>query len=35
METLIFETWDTVQAALDDLRADGIDVLPLRRGGGN
>ncbi len=35
VETLVFETWDTVQAALDDLRADGVDVLPLRRGGGS
>lgn len=35
VETLVFETWDSVQAALDDLRADGIDVLPLRRGGGS
>ena len=34
VETLIFETWDTVQAALDDLRDEGIDVRPLRRGGG-
>jgi hypothetical protein len=34
VERLIFETWDTVQAALNDLRAAGIDVRPLRRGGG-
>ena len=35
VQTLIFETWDTVQAALDDLREQGIDVRPLRRGGGS
>jgi hypothetical protein len=34
VQTLVFETWDTVQAVLNDLRADGIDVLPLRPGGG-
>jgi len=34
VETLIFDTWDAVQAALTDLRNQGIDVQPLRPGGG-
>ena len=34
VETLVFDTWDTVQAALDELRDAGIDVEPLRPGGG-
>ena len=34
VETLIFDTWDAVQAALTELRNQGIDVQPLRPGGG-
>lgn len=34
VQTLIFDTWDTVNAALAALREEGIDVAPLRRGGG-
>jgi hypothetical protein len=34
VETLVFDTWDSVQAVLNDLRAEGIDVPPLRPGGG-
>lgn len=34
VETLIFDTWDVVQAVLTDLRDQGIDVQPLRPGGG-
>lgn len=34
VETLVFDTWDSVQAVLNDLRAEGIDVAPLRPGGG-
>lgn len=34
VERLIFDTWDAVQAALTDLRNQGIDVQPLRPGGG-
>ena len=34
VQSLIFDTWDTVNAALAALREEGIDVEPLRRGGG-
>jgi hypothetical protein len=34
VETLIFDTWDSVQAVLTELRNQGIDVQPLRPGGG-
>ncbi len=34
VQSLIFDTWDTVQAALAALRDEGIDVQPLRRHGG-
>ena len=34
VETLVFDTWDSVQAVLNDLRAAGIDVALLRPGGG-
>jgi len=34
VQSLIFDTWDTVNAALAALREEGIDVAPLRRGGG-
>ena len=34
VESLIFETWDAVNAALSDLREGGIAVPPLRPGGG-
>lgn len=34
VQTLVFDTWDRVQAALDALRDEGIDVQPLRRHGG-
>ena len=34
VESLIFDTWDSVQSVLTDLRGQGIDVEPLRPGGG-
>jgi hypothetical protein len=34
VQSLIFDTWDTVNAALAALRTEGIDVQPLRRHGG-
>lgn len=34
VQGLVFDTWDAVQAALDRLRNEGIDVEPLRPGGG-
>ena len=34
VESLIFDTWDAVQSILADLRSEGIDVEPLRPGGG-
>ena len=34
VERLIFDTWDSVQGVLTDLREQGIDVEPLRPGGG-
>jgi hypothetical protein len=34
VETLVFDTWDSVQAVLNDLRAEGIEVPLLRPGGG-
>jgi hypothetical protein len=34
VETLVFDTWDGVQNVLTELREAGIDVQPLRPGGG-
>ena len=34
VETLIFDTWDSVQDVLTELRDEGVDVEPLRPGGG-
>jgi hypothetical protein len=34
VETLVFETWDSVQNVLTELRNEGIEVEPLRPGGG-
>ena len=34
VETLIFDTWDSVQDVLTELRDEGVDVQPLRPGGG-
>lgn len=34
VETLVFDTWDAVQNVLTELRDQGIDVQPLRPGGG-
>lgn len=34
VQTLVFDTWDKVQAALTALRDEGVDVQPLRRHGG-
>lgn len=34
VESLIFDTWDSVQSVLTALRDQGIDVQPLRPGGG-
>ena len=34
VERLIFDTWDSVQSVLAELREQGIDVQPLRPGGG-
>ena len=34
VQSLIFDTWDAVQSILADLRSEGIDVEPLRPGGG-
>ena len=34
VETLIFDTWDSVQNALTEMRNEGVDVQPLRPGGG-
>ena len=34
VERLIFDTWDSVQSVLTELRDQGIDVQPLRPGGG-
>ena len=34
VETVVFETWDTVQNSLTDLRDEGVEVRPLRPGGG-
>jgi hypothetical protein len=34
VQSVVFETWDTVQNALIDLRDEGVEVRPLRPGGG-
>jgi hypothetical protein len=34
VQSLIFDNWDTVQAALNELRTQGVDVPPLRPNGG-
>lgn len=34
VRSIIFDTWEKVQAALTALREEGIDVQPLRRHGG-
>ena len=34
MQSLVFDTWDTVQVALAALSEQGIEVEPLRRHGG-
>lgn len=34
VQSLIFESWDTIQNALAQLRDEGIDVRPLRPNGG-
>jgi hypothetical protein len=34
VQSFVFDTWDTVQAALAALRDEGIEVEPLRRHGG-
>jgi hypothetical protein len=34
VQSVVFDTWDTVQNALTDLRDEGVDVQPLRPGGG-
>jgi hypothetical protein len=34
VQSLIFDNWDRVQAALNTLREQGVDVPPLRRNGG-
>ena len=34
VETLVFDTWDSVQNVLTELRNEGVDVQPLRPGGG-
>ena len=34
VETLVFDSWDQVQNVLTDLRGAGVDVPPLRPGGG-
>ena len=34
VETLVFDTWDKVQAVLTALRSEGVHVEPLRPGGG-
>lgn len=34
VETLVFDSWDQVQNVLTDLRGEGVDVPPLRPGGG-
>jgi len=34
VETLVFDTWDSVQNVLTELREEGVDVQPLRPGGG-
>jgi hypothetical protein len=34
VETLVFDSWDQVQNVLTELRSEGVDVEPLRPGGG-
>jgi hypothetical protein len=34
VETLVFDSWDQVQNVLTELRSEGLDVPPLRPGGG-
>lgn len=34
VETLVFDSWDQVQNVLTELRGEGVDVQPLRPGGG-
>jgi hypothetical protein len=34
VQSVVFDTWDTVQNALTELRNEGVDVSPLRPGGG-
>lgn len=34
VQSVVFETWDTVQNTLTDLRDEGVEVRPLRPGGG-
>src|SRR5687768_1511682 len=34
VETLVFDSWDQVQNVLTELRGEGVDVEPLRPGGG-
>jgi hypothetical protein len=34
VETLVFDSWDQVQNVLTELRGEGVDVPPLRPGGG-